>query len=105
MRSRARLWFHNDPKAKLTPAQDALSGMLGGILSCWNHPFEVARIEMQARAVAGESYMSMGGVFQSVVQQYGVRGLFQGLIPRMCLGIWQTLFMVSGASYIKEKLG
>ena len=77
----------------------------GGILSCWNHPFEVARIEMQARAVAGESYLSMIGVFRLVVSQYGVKGLFQGLLPRMGLNIWQTLFMVTGAQYIKERLG
>ena len=75
------------------------------MLSCWNHPFEVARIEMQARAVAGEPYLSMVGVFRQVAGQYGVRGLFQGVLPRMGLSMWQTLFMVSGASYIKEHLG
>ena len=26
----------------------------------------------------------------------GVRGLFQGIVPRVMLGIWQTLFMVTG---------
>lgn len=79
--------------------------MLGGMLSCWNHPFEVARIEMQARAVAGESYMSMTTVFRSVYAQYGMEGLFKGVIPRMGLNIWQTLFMVTGAGLIKERLG
>jgi len=105
VRSRARLFFHNDPNAKLSTSQDALCGCLGGVLSSWNHPFEVARIEMQARAVAGQPALSMVGVFREVVQQYGVRGLFQGILPRMGLSIWQTLFMVSGATFIKDKLG
>ena len=26
----------------------------------------------------------------------GVKGLFQGIVPRVMLGIWQTLFMVTG---------
>merc|ERR1712166_568921 len=42
-------------QGKLTVGQEVFSGMLGGMLACWNHPFEVARIEMQARAAAGES--------------------------------------------------
>jgi len=105
VRGRMRLALHGDEKAKLTLSQEAISGMIGGILSCWNHPFEVARIEMQARAVAGQEYLSMPAVFRQVVSEYGVRGLFQGLIPRMGLNIWQTLFMVTGATYIKERLG
>ena len=55
--------------------------------------------------VAGEEALSMVGVFRQVVAQYGVSGLFQGILPRMGLSIWQTLFMVSGATFIKEKLG
>ena len=78
--------------------------MVGGVLSCWNHPFEVARIEMQARAAAGESYMSMLEVFAAVHARYGVAGLFKGVIPRMGLNVWQTLFMVTGATVIKERL-
>ena len=41
-RSRVRVFFHGtDPNAKLTKPQEALSGVIGGSLSCWNHPFEV----------------------------------------------------------------
>lgn len=105
VRSRMRVLVHGDPAAKLSMGQEAMSGCLGGMLSCWNHPFEVARIEMQARAVAGEEALSMVGVISQVHGQYGIRGLFQGLIPRMGLNIWQTLFMVTGATIIKEKLG
>ncbi|KAL1528674.1 hypothetical protein AB1Y20_010010 [Prymnesium parvum] len=104
VRGQFRYLFHGDSNAKLSVPQEALAGMCGGILSCWNHPFEVARIEMQARAAAGESSMSMIAVFRSVYSEYGMRGLFQGLIPRMGLNIWQTLFMVSGAKLIKDRL-
>lgn len=105
VRSRYRKAAYGDEAKKLSVTEEAGCGMLGGMLSCWNHPFEVARIEMQARAVAGESYMSMTTVFRSVYAQYGMEGLFKGVIPRMGLNIWQTLFMVTGAGLIKERLG
>jgi hypothetical protein len=84
-----------DTKARLTPTQEVGSGIAGGLLACWNHPFEVARIEMQASAAAREAKLTMMGTLANIHQANGVRGLFQGLIPRMMLGIWQTLFMVS----------
>jgi hypothetical protein len=31
-----------DANAKLTVPQEAMSGVIGGALSCWNHPFEVS---------------------------------------------------------------
>jgi hypothetical protein len=66
-------------------------------MACWNHPFEVARIEAQARAAAGQPALSMPNVMRMVVAESGVTGLFTGLVPRVMLGIWQTLFMVTGA--------
>ena len=71
------------------------------MLSCWNHPFEVARIEMQSRAIAGEASLSMWQVLRQVHHEHGVRGLFQGILPRMGLNINLTLFMVSGAHIVK----
>lgn len=97
--------YHNgDSKAKLTVKQEVLSGMTGGFLACWNHPFEVARIEMQSRAIANEPRINMVGVFKLVTKEYGVAGLFKGVIPRICLGVWQTLFMVTGADLVKDYL-
>jgi hypothetical protein len=96
--------IHGDPRAQLTVPQEALAGILGGALSCWNHPFEVARIEMQAAAQQGQPKQSMMGVFRSVRAEYGVKGLFSGIIPRICLGVWQTLFMVTGAKLVKRVL-
>ena len=93
-----------DPDAKLTKTQEVVAGVIGGTLSCWNHPFEMARIEAQARAEAGQTALSMPQVFRLVLKEQGVAGLFAGVIPRIGLGIWQTLFMVTGAKLVKQEL-
>lgn len=95
VRIRMRKYKYNDEGAKLTKGDEALCGVIGGTMSSWNHPFEVARIEMQARANSGQSALSMVGVFKMVLKEHGPLGLFQGVIPRIGLNIWQTLFMVS----------
>ena len=102
VRSRISSVVHGQPKKRLSMAEEAAAGIIGGVLSCWNHPFEVARIEMQARAIAGEPPVSMAQVLRSVHGEHGVRGLFQGLLPRMGLNIWLTLFMVSGVHVVKQ---
>lgn len=102
VRTRIAQISHGDAQARLSTREEVLAGVVGGVLSCWNHPFEVARIEMQARAIAGESQLSMVQVLRHVHAQHGLQGLFQGLLPRMGLNIWLTLFMVSGVKLIKQ---
>ena len=63
---------------------------------------EVARIEMQARALHGQSHLSIAQVLTAVHAEHGVRGLFQGLLPRMGTNVWLTLFMISGANIVRE---
>merc|ERR1719174_3357676 len=104
VRHRFKIMFHGDENAKLTTKENILAGVCGGSLSCWNHPFEVARIEAQARADQGQSAKSMVQVFQMVVKENGVRGLFQGIIPQWGLGVWQTTFMVIGPKLVKDAL-
>lgn len=41
-------------------------------------------------------------VLGMIYKEHGIGGLFKGLVPRMCLGIWQTLFMVTGAKLVIE---
>jgi hypothetical protein len=96
--------FYDDPNAKLSVPQEAGAGIIGGALACWNHPFEVARIQMQSAADRGEPKQNMLQVFRTVVKEHGIPGLFKGIIPRLGLGIWQTLFMVTGAKLIKQAL-
>ena len=52
IRERLKSRYEGDPKkVKLSTAEEALAGILGGALSTWNQPFEVMRIEAQAAAV------------------------------------------------------
>jgi len=91
-----------NPKAKLSRGEEVGCGIAGGFLACWNHPFEVARIELQARGAAGEKGLSLVGCLGMVYKKNGFAGWFAGVVPRIGLGIWQTLFMVTGARMFKE---
>mmetsp|Transcript_47820 Transcript_47820/g.89007 ORF Transcript_47820/g.89007 Transcript_47820/m.89007 type:complete len:303 (+) Transcript_47820:129-1037(+) len=104
VREQMKVGIHKDKSAKLTKTEEALSGIIGGTMSCWNHPFEVARIEAQSRADQGQKGMSMISVLTMITKEQGVAGLFKGLIPRIGLGIWQTLFMVTGVKLVKDSL-
>lgn len=95
--------FHSDEeKPKLSVGEEVLSGLIGGALSCWNQPFEVARIEMQANADQAGVKRNMWQVMKHVHAEYGMAGLFKGVLPRMGLGMYQTLFMVTGAKLLRE---
>lgn len=101
VRDQFKLRFHEGKTdAKLTTGQEIAAGAIGGALASWNHPFEVARIEMQSRAIHGETKLSMMGVLREVWAQKGIIGVFKGYVPRVCLSIWQTLFMVTGAKLV-----
>ncbi|KAF1334842.1 hypothetical protein FI667_g1580, partial [Globisporangium splendens] len=104
VREQFKVLFHGDADAKLTVAQEAGAGIVGGALACWNHPFEVARIQMQSAADRGEPKQNMIQVFRTVIKEQGYPGLFKGIIPRLGLGIWQTLFMVTGAKLVRQAL-
>jgi hypothetical protein len=58
---------------------------------------------MQAAAAAGDtSQPGMVKVMVNIVKDQGPLGLFKGIVPRIGLGVWQTLFMVTGAKMLKE---
>lgn len=101
-RSLIARYKHGDAGAKLSVGEEVAAGIIGGGVSCWNHPFEVARIEAQSRAVSGESKRGMIAIMKQVHGEQGIAGLFKGVIPRIGLGIWQTLFMVTGAHLIRR---
>lgn len=89
--------------SKLTPLEEILCGLAGGACGCINQPFEVIRVAQQARQATGES-VSTTQCATDVYRRFGLKGFYCGLLPRMCLSAWQTLFMVTFASMIKEKL-
>jgi hypothetical protein len=103
------LWFWeltwhspSELQVKLTVAEEAISGIIGGSLSTWNQPFEVLRIEAQASAAKGLPPRNIVQTAKYIVKEAGVLGLFQGIAPRMGLCIWQTLFMVSVPRLLKS---
>ena len=102
IRSQMKVRLHGDKDAKLTVPQEACAGILGGALSTWNQPFEVARIQMQSAANEGKPKENLLQVLRTVVRNDGVAGLFQGIVPRIGLGVWQTLFMVTGAKLLRQ---
>lgn len=90
---------------KLGPLERILCSSIGGALGTWNQPLEVTRIEMQSMA-SGDSTKPKGlGVFGTlgyIYKESGMKGLYRGVTPRIALGVWQTVAMVAGASYVRE---
>jgi hypothetical protein len=114
----------NTLRSRGVPAGLALeigSGILGGVLACWNNPFEVARIRQQRdlalseqaksrgqRAKPPQKVMALDGsmlsvptpdasafaVIDHVIKTEGVKGLFVGIVPRCVLSAHLTVFMV-----------
>ena len=40
--------------------------------------------------------------FSYIYKENGIKGLYRGVTPRIGLGIWQTICMVSFADYVKD---
>ena len=73
------------------------------MLSTWNQPFEVLRIEAQANAAKGLPPMNMVKTASLIIKESGPLGLFQGIVPRIGLCVWQTLFMVTLPYVLKQR--
>jgi len=84
-----------------------LASSIGGALATWNQPIEVIRVEMQnmskeATASANRpAKLTIFNTFGYIYKENGVKGLYRGVTPRIGLGIWQTICMVSFADYVK----
>lgn len=87
---------------KLSTTEEVLSGVVGGILSTWNQPFEVMRIEAQANAAKGLPPRSFVQTYKHIVAESGFLGLFQGVLPRMGLCVGQTVFLVTIPTLLKS---
>ncbi|KAH9982366.1 mitochondrial carrier [Lactifluus volemus] len=85
-----------------------LSSSIGGALATWNQPIEVIRIEMQnmskeaITAANRPAKLTIFNTFGYIYKESGIKGLYRGVTPRIALGIWQTICMVSFADYVKE---
>jgi hypothetical protein len=82
---------------KLNAWEKVLASTLGGGLSAWNQPIEVIRVEMQSKTVDPNrpAKMTVGNTFQYIYSQNGIKGLYRGVMPRIGLGVWQTVCMVA----------
>eukprot|EP00918_Siedleckia_nematoides_P087578 GHVU01192613.1.p2 GENE.GHVU01192613.1~~GHVU01192613.1.p2 ORF type:complete len:285 (-),score=18.28 GHVU01192613.1:2773-3627(-) len=100
-RGRIRIGVGKDEKDRLSVGEEVAAGILGGALSTWNQPFEVARIHMQSAAHEGKKKENVLRVINGIFREEGPGGLYKGIMPRIGLGVWQTLFMVTGAKLVK----
>jgi hypothetical protein len=85
-----------------------LASSIGGALATWNQPIEVIRVEMQnmskeaAASANRPAKLTIMNTFGYIYKENGIKGLYRGVTPRVGLGIWQTICMVSFADYVKE---
>jgi len=81
-----------------------LASSIGGALATWNQPIEVIRVEMQSMAKASANRpakLTIMNTLAFIYKENGIKGLYRGVTPRIGLGIWQTICMVSFADYVK----
>ncbi|KIL71796.1 hypothetical protein M378DRAFT_183143 [Amanita muscaria Koide BX008] len=79
---------------------------VGGALATWNQPIEVIRVEMQSMAKDTANpnrpaKLTIWNTAKFIYKENGMKGLYRGVTPRIGLGIWQTVCMVSFADYVK----
>jgi hypothetical protein len=86
---------------------EIVAGCLGGAGSCWNTPFEVARIHSQTHSFSDRSNSNQASMasteenhtmldtMNEIVKKQGVGGLFTGLGPRIVQSCYQTVFLVT----------
>ncbi|CAD6443355.1 1f43baba-dfb7-48fc-9025-71a8980b80ed [Sclerotinia trifoliorum] len=96
---------------KLNAWEKILASGLGGGLSAWNQPIEVIRVEMQSKTVDPNrpAKMTVGNTFKYIYGQNGISGLYRGVVPRIGLGVWQTICMVAmgdmAKAYVEKVTG
>jgi len=94
------------PGESLSAADKIFSSAIGGALATWNQPIEVVRVEMQSMAQGAAhanrpANLTVFNTLAFVYRENGIKGLYRGVTPRIGLGIWQTICMVSFADYVK----
>ncbi|KAF7436669.1 Mitochondrial DNA replication protein yhm2 [Pleurotus ostreatus] len=88
---------------KLGALDKILASSVGGALATWNQPIEVIRVEMQSMAKSANRPVNptIMNTLAYIYKENGIKGLYRGVTPRIGLGIWQTICMVSFADYVK----
>ncbi|EMD42169.1 hypothetical protein CERSUDRAFT_79765 [Gelatoporia subvermispora B] len=91
---------------KLSALDKIAASSIGGALATWNQPIEVVRVEMQSMSKSAQNAnrpakLTIVNTLAYVYKENGIKGLYRGVTPRIGLGIWQTVCMVSFADYVK----
>jgi hypothetical protein len=91
---------------KLSALEKIAASTVGGALATWNQPIEVIRVEMQSMAKGAANAnrpakLTILNTLSYIYKENGIKGLYRGVTPRIGLGIWQTVCMVSFADYVK----
>jgi len=90
----------------LGPMDKIIASSIGGALATWNQPIEVIRVEMQSMAKGTANAnrpakLTIMNTLAFIYKENGLKGLYRGVTPRIGLGVWQTICMVSFADYVK----
>lgn len=62
------------------------------------------KMQSMAKATANANRpekLTMLNTLNFIYKENGIKGLYRGVTPRIGLGIWQTICMVSFADYVK----
>ncbi|ODO05910.1 hypothetical protein I350_04971 [Cryptococcus amylolentus CBS 6273] len=90
---------------KLGAMDKIVASTLGGALATWNQPIEVVRVEMQSAIKSQDpsrpAKKTVLNTLSYIYKTNGITGLYRGVAPRIGLGAWQTICMVSFADYVK----
>lgn len=88
---------HKEDGTPLSALEKVAASGIGGGLSAWNQPIEVIRVEMQSKTVDPNrpAKLGVGSAFKYIYSQNGIKGLYRGVVPRIGLGVWQTICMVA----------
>ena len=99
--------IHGDPKHQLSGWEKVLASAIAGFLGCWNQPIEVIRVEMQNQAKSPDrpANLNIWTAAKFIYQKHGLIGFYRGIVPRICLGIYLTVLMVSGGDELKARYG
>ncbi|KAG1301432.1 hypothetical protein G6F64_011807 [Rhizopus arrhizus] len=93
-------------KAQASGVDKMLASAAAGALSCWNQPLEVIRVEMQSQ-LKGEGRPekpTISNISKYIYERNGLIGFYRGVVPRIGLGIWQTLVMVALGDHFRDRL-
>lgn len=104
--SQIRFFKNKDASEQLSPLEKISSSFIAGGFSCWNQPIEVVRVEMQSAKKDPNRPLKLNAIstLKYIYKENGIKGLYRGVSPRICLSVWQTISMVALGDIIKLEI-